>query len=101
MLAEKCQVRVSASALHDFVRSRSLGKKKSAGQVAADQMKRGMIAPNGIWATPGQRSSADEKTRPVKARQRVRKPKDDIDFDYDPTQPLHLIPQDKLGRDDE
>jgi hypothetical protein len=94
VLAGKCQVQDSASALRDFVRSRSWGRKKSSDRGGADRMRRG------IWAAPGQKSSTDEEVRRVKAPQPVRKPEEDIDFDFDRTQPLHLITEDKGAADE-
>src|SRR6266849_612208 len=93
ILAEKCQVQVSASGVHNFVRTRSPAKGKSAKRTAADAMKTAPTAPEaGIMNSAQEPSTDDELQRRIlalKARKPATKSAADA-FQFDPTQPLRL-----------
>jgi hypothetical protein len=90
ILAEKCQVQVTASGVHNFVRTRSRVKGKSTKRIATDAMKPAPSAPS---VDSAQKPTADgevqRKIAALKARKPVTKAVPD-DFQFDPTQPLRL-----------
>ncbi len=98
VLADKCQLTVSISTLHDFVRLRSLGKRTSAKRAATNEAKATTIEPKRGVVGSGQNAANDEEVRRRIAALKARKPEatPSIDeFDFDPTQPLRLIRPEK------
>jgi hypothetical protein len=100
ILGEKCQVQVTASGVHDFVRKRSRVKGKSTQRSATDMVK---TAPTGPIRDSAQELSAGDnriqrKIAALKARKAVMKPALDT-FQVDPTQPLRLKKLGKPARD--
>jgi hypothetical protein len=97
ILADKCQIQVTASGVHNFVQARSPLKGKSAKRIAVDSMKTtrtARIAPNA--QKPSTADEAQRKIAALKARKPVTKEARD-QFQFDPTQPLRLK---KPGRQD-
>lgn len=93
LLAEKCQVQVSKSAINDFVRLRSRRKRNSSRRIAADTMIAAPIDPKAANAGSAQNPSADDvrqRIAALKARKAVTTPSQE-DFHFDPSQPLRLI----------
>jgi IS30 family transposase len=94
ILAEKCQLTVSVSTLHDYVRLRSLGKKTPTMRIGANETRAGGVTPK--VALPGSDTAVvdDEEVRrritALKARKTAAAPPLDR-IDFDPTQPLRLI----------
>jgi hypothetical protein len=93
ILAEKCEVQVTASGVHDFVRNRSRVKGKSTKRITTDAMK---TAPTsiGVDSTDSARkpSTNDDVQRRIvalKARTPVKRGVPDV-FQFDPTEPLRL-----------
>jgi hypothetical protein len=91
ILAEKCQVQVTGSGVHDFVRSRSRPKVSQAqtgptktNQVAVDNLGTAGIAPEVPSSEEVQRKIAALKARGTTAESGTR------GFEYDPDQPLRL-----------
>jgi len=100
---EKCQVRISVSTLHDFLRTR----KKAARTVRATDVKKSqkpqgkavsertsIPEENGKSASI---SSSDEIRQKIE-RLKQRSPQPEPDkriFEYDPDQPLHLVSEDQ------
>lgn len=102
VLADKCQLRVSISTLHDFVRLRSQGKRTSAKRAASNEARASAIEPKGGVVGSGQMAADDEEVRRRIAALKARKPEatPSIDeFDFDPTQPLRLITLEKPTSD--
>ena len=102
ILSEKCQVQITASGVHDFVRTRSRVKRKSTERIAPDAMK---TAPTAIGAgiiDSAQKPSADDEVQrrivALKARKLVTKAAPD-EFQFDPTQPLRLTKPGKPAPD--
>jgi hypothetical protein len=85
VLADRCQLSVSISTLHDFVRLRSLGKRTSAKRATTDEVKATTIEPKG-----GVVGSDRRRIAALKAR-KAATPSSIGEFDFDPTQPLRLI----------
>jgi IS30 family transposase len=102
ILADKCQLTVSISTLHDFVRLRSLGKRTSAKRAAPDGSNAARIEPKAGVVGSGQRAADDEEIRrriaALKARKSAVAPSLD-NFDFDPAQPLRLITPEKPASD--
>lgn len=102
ILADKCQLTVSISTLHDFVRLRSLGKRSSARRTAPDGSKADAIDPKGALVGSDDRAAQDEEVRrriaALKARKPVTTPSRD-DFHFDANQPLRLITPEKPASD--
>jgi IS30 family transposase len=102
ILADKCQLSVSISTLHDFVRLRSLGKRTSAKRAATDEGKTTSIEPKGGVVSSGQRAADDEEVRrriaAFKDRKAATTPSRD-DFHFDASQPLRLITPEKPASD--
>lgn len=93
LLAEKCQFRVSKSAVNNFVRARTRRKRSSAGRTATDATTVPTIAPKAASVSFSQNPSDDQVRQRIaarKARKPVAPPAPD-DFNFDPTQPLRLI----------
>ena len=92
ILAEKCEVQVTASGVHDFVRNRSRVRGKSTKRIATDAMKTAPTA-IGVDSTDSVRKpSTDDVQRRIvalKARKPVKKAVSDV-FQFDPTEPLRL-----------
>ena len=92
ILGEKCQVQVTASGVHDFVRARSRVKGKSPKRVATDAMKTATAFGAGTRDST-QKPSVDDKVQrrivALKARKPVTKAAPGA-FQFDPTQPLRL-----------
>jgi F-type H+-transporting ATPase subunit beta len=90
ILGERCQVQVTASGVHDFVRTRSRVKGKSTKRLVIGSMKTVPTAPIVPFA---RKSSADDEVQrrieALKARKAVTKAAPDK-FRFDPTQPLRL-----------
>src|SRR5580704_12252351 len=74
ILADKCQIRVTASGVHDFVRARSPVKGKSVKRISVDSMK---TAPTVPIVPSARKSSADDEVQrgieALKARRTVTK----------------------------
>jgi hypothetical protein len=90
ILGEKCQVQVTASGVHDFVRTRSRVKGKSTKRLVIGSMKTVPTAP--IVPSARKSSADDEVQRRIEAL-KARKPKTEAvpgGFQFDPTQPLRL-----------
>ncbi len=90
ILAEKCQVQVTASGVHDFVRKRSRVKGKSTKQLASGSMK---TAPTALIVPSARKSSADDDVQQRIEALKARKPRTKAvpsGFQFDPTQPLRL-----------
>jgi hypothetical protein len=102
ILADKCQLTVSISTLHDFVRLRSLGKRTSAKRFAANEANASTIEPKGAHMICCQNAADSEETRrriaALKARKSTATPSLN-DFDFDPAQPLRLITPEKPASD--
>src|SRR5450759_738408 len=74
ILSEKCQIQITASGVHDFVRTRSRVKGKSTKRIATDAMK---TAPAAIAAgiiDSAQKPSADDEVQRRIVALKVRKP---------------------------
>jgi len=102
VLPDRCQLSVSISTLHDFVRLRSLGKRTSAKRAAANEAKATAIEPKGRVVGSGQRAADDEEVRRRIAALKARKPEATPSIgecDFDPTQPLRLITPEKPASD--
>ena len=100
ILAEKCQIQVTASGVHDFVRKRSRNKRKPAGPMASTRKeKRPATAMPRVTTTPKSapnRSGDDVHRRIVALKARrpgVKSPPEK--FQFDPSEPLRLK---KAGR---
>jgi len=101
ILAEKCQLQVSISTLHDFLRARSRRNRNSATRIAADAMFANPIPPRAADGESVQKPSEDEVRQRIaafKARKPVTTPPRD-DFHFDPNEPLRLITREKPGSD--
>jgi hypothetical protein len=101
ILAEKCQLQVSISTLHDFLRARSRRNRNSARRIAADAMIAKPIPPRAADEESVQKPSGDEVRQRIaafKARKPVTTPSRD-DFHFDPDEPLRLITREKPGSD--
>jgi hypothetical protein len=101
ILAEKCQVQVSISTLHDFLRARSCRNRNSARRIAADATIANPIASKSAGGESVQKPSEDEVRQRIaafKARKPVTTPSRD-DFHFDPNEPLRLITREKPGSD--
>ena len=99
ILAEKCQIQVTASGVHDFVRKRSWDKRKPPRPMAsARKEERPAAAMTRVTTTPkSARSPGDEVQRKIaalKARRPGVKPLPEK-FQFDPSEPLRLQ---KAGR---
>jgi hypothetical protein len=93
ILAEKCQLQVSKSAIKDFMRSRSRRNRSSARRIASAAMIAAPIQPKPAGADSAPEPGPDEvrqRIAALKARKPVTTPSRD-DFHYDPSQPLRLI----------
>jgi hypothetical protein len=89
ILAEKCQVQVTASGIHDFLRTRSRREKSQA--IKPTKPTR-LPVKRPIEDTLPKTSSSDEVQRKIaelKARRPTAKP-NVSDFEYDPDAPLRL-----------
>jgi hypothetical protein len=82
VLAEKCQVRVSASNLHHFVRRRPETVKVGAPFPAADDS-------SSKQSEPQSRSDVSRRIAEVKQQRAVESPRHEA-FDFDPREPLRL-----------
>ncbi len=94
VLADRCQLSVSISTLHDFVRLRSLGKRTSAKRATTDEVKATTIEPKGGVVGSDRKAADDDEVRRRIAALKARKaatPSSIGEFDFDPTQPLRLI----------
>lgn len=99
ILAEKCQVEVTASGVHDFLRrrSRSIRKLPKRRPGAGPEVSRGAVAPEARDERAARKKEPpiDEvrqriaalKTRSARARESAEQ------FRYDPDEPLHLPPR--------
>lgn len=97
ILAEKCKVQVTASGVHDFVRTRSRVKGKSTKRLAVGSIR---TAPP-IVASTRKSSAEDEVERRIEAL-KARKPRSRAvpsGFQFDPTEPLRLKKLGKLATD--
>lgn len=89
ILGEKCEVQVTASGVHDFVRRRSRLRGKSSGRIAIHALK---TAASPIVDSTHKATDDDQVQRKIatlKARKTVTKAPPDA-FRFDPTQPLRL-----------
>src|SRR6266446_2429572 len=90
ILGEKCQVQVTASGVHDFVRTRSRVKGKSTKRPVIGSMK---TVPTASIVPSARKSSADDEVQrrieALKARKAVTNAASDK-FRFDPAQPLRL-----------
>jgi hypothetical protein len=99
ILAEKCQLQVSKSAINDFVRVRSRQKRNTARRIAIDAMIVDPIVPKATTVASAQKPSEDEVRQRIaafKARKPVTTPSRDT-FHFDPSEPLRLITREKPG----
>jgi hypothetical protein len=94
ILAEKCQVQVSASGVHDFVRTRSRMKKRSTQQIAYAPPKSAPTSTGAGRVDSTQKPSGDDEARrriaAFKAKKSVAAAEPN-GFQFDPTEPLRLI----------
>jgi hypothetical protein len=93
ILAEKCQVQVTASGVHNFMRTRSRVKGKSTKRIATDAMQTAPTAPRAGIMDSAQKPSADDEGQRKIAALKTRKPVTKSapnDFQFDPTEPLRL-----------
>jgi hypothetical protein len=98
ILAEKCQLQVSISTLHDFLRARSRRNRNST-RIAATIAN--AVPPRAAGGESVQQPSEDEVRQRIaafKARKPVTTPSRD-DFHFDPDEPLRLITREKPGSD--
>jgi hypothetical protein len=101
ILAEKCQLQVSISTLHDFLRARSRRNRNSEKRIGADTMIANPIRPRTAGEETVQAPSGDEIRQRIagfKARKPVTTPSRD-DFHFDPNEPLRLITREKPDPD--
>jgi hypothetical protein len=94
ILAEKCQVQVTASGVHDFVRTRSRMKRRSTKQIASDPPKTTPPSNGTGRVDSTQKPLADDEVRRRIAALKARKPVVEAEpngFQFDPTEPLRLI----------
>jgi hypothetical protein len=96
ILSERCQLQVSISTLHDFLRARSRRNKNSARRIAGDGLIAGTIPPRAAGGESVQKPSEEVRQRitALKARRPVTTPSRD-DFHFDPDEPLRLITREK------
>jgi hypothetical protein len=97
ILAEKCQLQVSISTLHDFLRARSRRNRNSARRIAADATVAPPVASKGVGGESVEKPSEDEGRRRIaafKARKPLTTPPRD-GFHFDPNEPLRLITREK------
>jgi hypothetical protein len=90
ILAEKCSLQVTASGVHDFVRTRTRAKDRSAGR-GTKSSPLPVIKPLAAGTSPASASSeqAQRKIAALKARNTTGEPGPPA-FEYDPDQPLRL-----------
>ena len=90
ILAEKCTVQVTASGLHDFLRTRTRAKDRSAGR---DTKSNPLPVSKQVAAETSPASASSEqvqcKIAALKARNTAAEPGPPA-FEYDPDQPLRL-----------
>jgi hypothetical protein len=101
ILAGKCQLQISKSAINDFVRARSRRKRNAARRFATDTLIAAQIASKAASVDSAYKPSEDEVRQRIaafKARRPVTTPPLD-DFHFDPTQPLRLITGGKPASD--
>jgi len=106
ILAEKCQVQVSASGVHDFVRTRSRREQEFPRRRSKGKTKP-MMAPTPQrieTATPAAKTDAatDEVRRKIaalKVRRSMIEPSPEA-FQFDPSEPLRLKKSDKKTADE-
>jgi hypothetical protein len=93
IISERCQIQITASGVHHFVRTRSRVKGKSTKRIATDAMKTAATAIGAGVLDSAQKPSADDEVQrrivALKARKPVTKAAPD-EFQFDPTQPLRL-----------
>jgi hypothetical protein len=102
ILAEKCQVQVTASGVHDFIRTRSRMKRRSTKQIASDPLKTTLASTGTGRVDSTQKTFADDEVRQRIAALKARKPVVETEpdgFHFDPTEPLRLINPTKLVPD--
>lgn len=89
ILAEKCGLQVTASGVHDFVRSRTRAKDGSAGRSTIDP--RPVSKPVAAGTSPASASNeqVQRNIAALKARTTTTEPGPPA-FEYDPDQPLRL-----------
>ena len=90
ILAEKCAVQVTASGVHNFVRTRTRAKDRSAGR-GAKSNPLPVTNPVAVATSPASTSSEEgqRKIAALKARKTTTEPSPPA-FEYDPDQPLRL-----------
>lgn len=94
ILAEKCEVQVTASGVHDFVRTRSRMKRRPTKRITPDPPKYAPASTGAGLVDSGQKPPADDEVRRRIAALKARKPaaaSEPNAFEYDPTEPLRLI----------
>jgi hypothetical protein len=94
ILAEKCQVQVTASGVHDFVRTRSRMKRRSTKQITSDPPKTTPASTGTGRVDSIQKPFTDDEVRRRIAALKARKPVVEPEpngFQFDPTEPLRLI----------
>lgn len=100
VLAEKCQVTVAPSTVHDFVRVRSQKSKAKPpavlGEISASADPQGGRAPTGeaVKMPPEKSHNPDEARRKIEAlkqRPAPSAPAQNV-FEYNPEEPLRLLP---------
>jgi hypothetical protein len=90
ILAEKCAVQVTASGVHDFVRTRTRAKDRSDGRGAKSNPHpvSNLVAAEASLAA-GSSDEVQRKIAALKARNKAAEP-GPRGFEYDPDQPLRL-----------
>ena len=90
ILAEKCGLHVTASGVHDFVRTRTRAKDRSAGR-GTKPNPLPVTKPVAAGTSPASASSEEgqRKIAALKARKTTTEPSPSA-FEYDPDQPLRL-----------
>lgn len=95
ILAEKCGVQVTASGIHDFLRSRSMTKGKSAKRNASGRVKSrtSSTVRGAVEADLAAKASAEDEAQAIVAVLKARKPgvkPDPERFQFDPSEPLRI-----------
>ena len=99
ILGEKCQIQVTGSGVHDFVRKRSRAGSKSAKQISTNSIK---TVRTGSVMPSARKSLTDGDIRRRIESLKARKPKTNVPpsgFQFDPTQPLQLKKPAKVSDD--
>jgi hypothetical protein len=99
ILAEKCEFRISKSAINDFVRAQSQRKRNSAKRIAIDAKIVAPMVPKSATVASAQKPSEGEvrqRIAALKARKPAIAPSSDT-FEFDPSEPLRLVRRERPG----